>query len=247
MASMVGEQPLFRLIIVRHGETTANAAGIIQGQSLDPSFRLTELGKSQAVVTGRALLGRSWWKVVSSDLPRTRETTDLLLGSSESSHTVQYSELVREARLGAREGQPLNMTEKQAIAAYTKEHGLSCHLPTKAETKGQVAARGVVFLKALIGEAEGEQWPAASAGPRDCLLVSHGGFIRTLLRDVIGVLEVDTIRNLSISTVEVLVPTRGARQLAARGPHGLGASFRVLATNDTRHLEKETLMSESSI
>ncbi len=42
------EEHLLRLVIVRHGETTANAADIIQGQSLDPSFRLTELGRAQA-------------------------------------------------------------------------------------------------------------------------------------------------------------------------------------------------------
>ena len=36
--------PVLRLVIVRHGETTANAQGICQGQSPDPSYRLTPLG-----------------------------------------------------------------------------------------------------------------------------------------------------------------------------------------------------------
>lgn len=66
--------PLLRLLIVRHGETTANKAGIIQGQSLDPSYKLTELGVAQAKAAGTTLDGRAFWKVVSSDLPRCKET-----------------------------------------------------------------------------------------------------------------------------------------------------------------------------
>jgi hypothetical protein len=37
-ASETPPRYLFTLCIVRHGETTANKAGIIQGQSLDPSY-----------------------------------------------------------------------------------------------------------------------------------------------------------------------------------------------------------------
>ena len=67
-------QFLFRLFVVRHGETTANAAGIIQGQSSDPSFCLTSLGKLQAHSVGAALDDKKWWKLVSSDLKRAQET-----------------------------------------------------------------------------------------------------------------------------------------------------------------------------
>jgi len=67
-----------QLTIVRHGETVANASHIIQGQSPDPSFKLTELGASQAQVVGKVLRGRTWWKVLCSDLPRTRETVSNL-------------------------------------------------------------------------------------------------------------------------------------------------------------------------
>jgi len=77
-----GKVLLFRLVIVRHGETTANAAGIVQGQSLDPSYRLTALGVLQARAVGRALGVHTWWKLVSSDLPRTRETVRFLLDQS---------------------------------------------------------------------------------------------------------------------------------------------------------------------
>jgi phosphohistidine phosphatase SixA len=74
MARRNDQNALIRLIIVRHGETTANALNILQGQSLDPSYKLTEMGALQAQAVGRALREEKWWKVVCSDLPRTRET-----------------------------------------------------------------------------------------------------------------------------------------------------------------------------
>jgi broad specificity phosphatase PhoE len=69
---------IFRLFIVRHGETTANSAGIIQGQSLDPSFCLTTLGKLQANAVGTTLATKRWWKMIASDLPRARETVGIM-------------------------------------------------------------------------------------------------------------------------------------------------------------------------
>jgi phosphohistidine phosphatase SixA len=68
--------PELELWIVRHGETEANRAGIVQGQSESP---LSPLGAAQARRAAAALAGRRWWRVVSSDLGRTRQTAELLL------------------------------------------------------------------------------------------------------------------------------------------------------------------------
>ena len=64
------------LWIVRHGETDANRAGIIQGQS---ESSLSELGASQAVLVAAALSGIDWWRIVSSDLGRCKQTARLIL------------------------------------------------------------------------------------------------------------------------------------------------------------------------
>jgi broad specificity phosphatase PhoE len=69
-------EPELELWIVRHGETDWNQRGIIQGQS---ESTLSELGASQAVLVADALAGRSWWRIVSSDLGRCRQTTQLIL------------------------------------------------------------------------------------------------------------------------------------------------------------------------
>ena len=57
--------------LVRHGETTANAAGVWQGHG---SVGLSERGREQAAVVGRRLARTAFDVVVASDLERTRAT-----------------------------------------------------------------------------------------------------------------------------------------------------------------------------
>ena len=60
-----------RLILIRHGQTTYNATGRMQGH-LDTE--LSELGYEQARAAGRLLQDQGVSKIVASDLLRARET-----------------------------------------------------------------------------------------------------------------------------------------------------------------------------
>lgn len=62
------------LVLVRHGETEANAAGQLLGRAESP---LTERGRAQASALGR-LLGPSVVRLVSSPLTRARQTAEAL-------------------------------------------------------------------------------------------------------------------------------------------------------------------------
>src|SRR5256885_8248255 len=64
-----------RLLLVRHGESTWNAARRIQGQ-LDPP--LSERGADQAVEVGERLAGHRLAGFYCSDLVRTRQTAELI-------------------------------------------------------------------------------------------------------------------------------------------------------------------------
>ena len=79
-AAGVSCRPAMELWIVRHGETLANRAGIIQGQSESP---LSELGASQAGLVAKALAGVDWWRIVSSDLGRCQQTAKILLEAAD--------------------------------------------------------------------------------------------------------------------------------------------------------------------
>lgn len=71
-----------RVILVRHGETTSNIAGIVQGRGyLDqPELQstLTARGQQQGTLTGQALLGMQFDAVYTSPLVRTKQTLELI-------------------------------------------------------------------------------------------------------------------------------------------------------------------------
>lgn len=62
------------LIVVRHGRTEANAAGLLLGRRLDPG--LDDLGRRQATALRAVVAGAT--RVVCSPLRRARETADEL-------------------------------------------------------------------------------------------------------------------------------------------------------------------------
>lgn len=67
------------LYLVRHGQSAANAAQILQGAKIDT--HLTPKGRRQALQTKKKLAGRSFDQIFASPLKRARETAELITGS----------------------------------------------------------------------------------------------------------------------------------------------------------------------
>ena len=63
------------LVLIRHGESTANATGVWQGQL---EFPLSEEGRRQARLAGRALAGEAFDGLYSSPLSRAYETAEII-------------------------------------------------------------------------------------------------------------------------------------------------------------------------
>lgn len=64
-----------RLLLIRHGQSEGNAAGVLQGQ-LD--YGLSDLGRRQAEATGAALRGEAVTRLVTSPLLRAADTAAIL-------------------------------------------------------------------------------------------------------------------------------------------------------------------------
>ena len=97
-----------RLHIVRHGQTDWNALRRIQGQ-LDSE--LDDTGKQQARDRGADFIDMDIIAVYSSSSKRTRQTTQLILGTR--TDTVTYRDDLREVKLGVWQGQYWADIEKQ--------------------------------------------------------------------------------------------------------------------------------------
>ena len=94
----------FDVCFIRHGETTANRDGIMQGQC---DYPLTDLGRQQASVVGDALSGVPWTFCYSSDLTRAVDTAMIVISrSSVAGHGLSLEQQVelREHHFGIREG-----------------------------------------------------------------------------------------------------------------------------------------------
>jgi probable phosphoglycerate mutase len=95
-----------RLWLVRHGQSTWNVAGRIQGQS-PAAGGLTAAGQDEAARAARQLAVNtpSAGFIVASDLPRAAETARII--ADRFGWPVAYDQDLREQRLGALEGRRL--------------------------------------------------------------------------------------------------------------------------------------------
>src|SRR5215207_4503027 len=73
LTAMPGPQ---ELLLIRHGQSTANASGVWQGQM---EFPLSEEGRRQARSVGKALAGERFDAIYSSPLGRALETAEIIV------------------------------------------------------------------------------------------------------------------------------------------------------------------------
>jgi broad specificity phosphatase PhoE len=150
------------LWLVRHGQTDWNLVGKWQGQSQDaPS--LNDVGRAQVLGLRDELKGIHFSALYSSDLPRARQTAELL--SSSLCVGVHLEPCLREMNLGDWEG----MCSDDIKAAYPRELEQRAHHPSTApapggESPSQVASRVIAAVNEIAQRHHDE----------NILIVAHG-------------------------------------------------------------------------
>jgi broad specificity phosphatase PhoE len=169
--------------LVRHGETTWNAMGWVQGQ-IDGA-RLTRQGRHQARQVADCLASEPIGSVYSSDLYRARRTaavTAQRLGCE-----VRTDDRLRERSFGIAEGVP-SVRITAAVTGIHDGHVVDEHARAPGgESLLDVHQRCSDFLRQLLRQDE--------AG--DVVVVAHGGSIR-MLRALAADIE---LRGLAWGTV----------------------------------------------
>jgi alpha-ribazole phosphatase len=201
-----------RYLLVRHGESVWNGERRIQGHR-DPPF--SERGRAQADrLVGRLVphLGRGTVAVFTSPLRRAAETAERLAASF--GVPVVPDPDLREMCLGAWEGRTVPEIQAECPGAYERwlDDPLAWPAPG-GEALGDFAARTArAFARMRLAHPD-----------RDLIVVSHGGVIKSLLCEVLGLDVRHLFRikqdNTAINLVEV-------------GP----SVRRVVLLNDTCHL-----------
>lgn len=243
-------KPVLTLVVVRHGETTANRDRVLQGQSKVP-YALTELGQAQAQQAGRALHSRhvqcqGWWRVFSSDLHRAEQTASIILDAvatdeEQALPSLETSPMIREYAAGYREDLPMGTTPLEA-AAIRRERGWPDGTPE--ESTHIVFTRAAKFVESLLADAQAAEAERGKNLDREVVLVSHGGFIRILFNKVFGI-PVESVNNTSVSVLHIHTapPPFTSSTSTTRPPviefsvtKGTALWVEVETTNDTTHL-----------
>lgn len=206
-----------RLYLVRHGESEANVAGVLQGQT---HGTLTAAGRDAAARLGRALASLSLAErptaIFTSDLRRAVETAEIIaeaLGA-----TPHLFPAAREWNVGDLDGLPA-----AALVDAIKRSGLLAaeFAPSGGESLNELQARAVGTLADLAREAaEGSR----SADRERTLLVSHGDFIRMAIGAAAS-MPIDAATSLSLRNTSLteLALSKG--------------SWRVERIGDASHLD----------
>ena len=104
-----------KLYFVRHGKTEWNLEGRLQGAKGDSPLLKESI--EQVRELGHYLSDTHFDLVFSSDLPRAKKTTELIMESQKPKAKVTYTKTLREWQLGKLEGQKISLIQ----AIYPKE------------------------------------------------------------------------------------------------------------------------------
>jgi alpha-ribazole phosphatase/probable phosphoglycerate mutase len=156
-----------KVYIVRHGETEWNAQGRIQGHT---DICLSDKGRQQASVLARRLSNVPFDVAYSSDMRRTQETAQIILGQS--SIPLHTTTQLREYNKGVFEGLTVHEYRQRYPDLYRASLVNDLDFaPPGGETIRQTSQRMAQFVKQLHKRHSNDT----------VLIVGHGGSLRSLV------------------------------------------------------------------
>lgn len=212
-----------RIILVRHGQSSFNAQGRIQGR-IDESV-LTEAGAAMAQAVAPALAGIEFAAVYSSPLQRARRTADIIAAGLQGVPTVQTSELLLEVDLPLWEG----VTKADVKSKYPDQYRAWRDRPHEMvmELPGETGPVQHFPVLSLWEQAR-QFWQMLlpQYAGQTVLVVAHNGILRALISTAAGIpaSEYQTLRQSNC----------GINVLNFQGGLGDGVQFESL--NQTAHL-----------
>lgn len=203
-----------RVLLIRHGQSQGNAERRFGGHTATP---LSARGLVEAEATARALASEPVSAIYSSDLPRALQTAAPL--AREKNLEVVPTDAFRERHVGHMEG----LTFGEAAEKFPDEYAALLrrdfdHVLLGGESYRQMLDRAASHLDRIIEAHQGGT----------VAVFSHTGTICILALHLMGALDAPNLRPVWIASSNCGV-TRF--ELHADG------FVRVLAVNDTRHLD----------
>ena len=189
------------VILVRHGRTTANAAGLLAGRAAGVS--LDRIGREQAALTGDRLAAVPLAGVVSSPLERCRQTARLILDRQAGNPSAPIEPDLTECDYGQWQGRLLSDLAAEDLWPAVQSQPSAVVFPG-GESMAAMQARSVAAVRRHDAAFEAKYGPGAVWAA-----VSHGDIIKSILADAFG-MHLDLFQRINVGPASVSIVHYGA-------------------------------------
>ena len=169
------------LLLLRHGRSSANTAGVLAGWT--PDVHLDDTGRGQVQRLSEQLAGLPIARVVSSPLERCQETAAAVAAPHDLQ--VETDQDLGECKYGAWTGRKISELAKEPLWRTVQDHPAGAVFPPSdeyaSESLAGMHARTVAAVRRLDAEIEAEHGAQAV-----WCAVSHGDVIKAILADALG-------------------------------------------------------------
>ncbi|MGW6689525.1 histidine phosphatase family protein [Streptomyces sp. NPDC054961] len=190
------------LILVRHGRSTANTAGLLAGWT--PGVSLDERGTGQAEALPGRLAGIPLAAAVTSPLERCAQTLAPLL-AARPGLALHTDDRIGECHYGDWSGRKLSELSEEPLMRIVQQHPSAAAFPG-GESMRAMQARAVDAVRDWDARIEEEHGADAVF-----LMCSHGDIIKSLVADALG-MHLDLFQRIHVDPCSVTAirytPTR---------------------------------------
>ncbi|GAA3773794.1 histidine phosphatase family protein [Streptomyces chiangmaiensis] len=183
------------LILVRHGRSTANTAGLLAGWT--PGVALDERGTEQAADLPGRLAELPITEVVTSPLQRCRETLQPLL-DARPGLPVRTDDRIGECHYGDWSGRKLAELKDEPLMEVVQTY------PSAAAFPGGESMRAMQTRAAEAVREWNERVERDHGADAVYLMCSHGDIIKSLVADALG-LHLDLFQRISVEPCSITV------------------------------------------
>jgi probable phosphomutase (TIGR03848 family) len=189
------------VLLVRHGRTTANAAGVLAGRT--PGVRLDDVGRAQAERTAERLAVVPVAGVVTSPMERCRETARIILARQPPGVRPSVASGITEADYGDWQGRPLAELAREPLWSVVQSRPSEAVFPG-GESMAAMQRRSVAAIRRRDNSFETEHGPGAI-----WVAVSHADIIKSILADALG-MELDRFQRIFVAPASVSIVRYGS-------------------------------------
>jgi probable phosphomutase (TIGR03848 family) len=183
------------VLLVRHGRTTANGAGVLAGWT--EGVGLDDTGRTQVAALAGRLAPVPLAAVVTSPLQRCLETTELML-EGHAPVDRHVDERIGEVRYGDWTGGELKKLAKDPLWKVVQSHPSAMTFPGQGgEAMRDMQGRAVTAVR---------EWNDRLGEDAVYVVVSHGDVIKAVLADALG-MHFDQFQRLVVDPSSVSIVT----------------------------------------